>query len=267
MTDAVIDDRGNEEFNNAFDEFSKGPIGEDNGLTDDINTASESAGINDSQQEAEEKTPDEVAQLRQQLDTLKQERDHFEHSFKSQVGRVSALQKKLDGEKKEEPEDNDDDVKSLLEDYPEIATPIIKAMEKKFGKVLGEVDQRLAPIQEQEDKRYIASQLAILNDKFPDWVKTVHSQEYNDWLTQQPTAVQSLDGTIHANEMAYLLRGFNQTRSTEENAQQQQAAELADKRRQKMAANVSVQSKGPSKKSVAPDDFDAAWDYYASKQG
>jgi hypothetical protein len=265
MTDAVIDDRGNEEFDNAFDEFAKGQVEETNELADDANTASE---VPDDNTPEEEDTPDEVTQLRNQLESLKQERDHFEHSFKSQVGRVSALQKKLDGEKKEEAEvSDDDDVKSLLEDYPEIAAPIIKAMEKKFGKVLGEVDQRLAPIQQQEEQRYIASQLDILNKEFPDWGKTVHSQEYNDWLSQQPAAVQSLDGTVHANEMAYLLRGFNQTRNVAENVQQQQAVELADKRRQKMAANVSVQSKGPSKKSVAPDDFDAAWDFYASKQG
>jgi hypothetical protein len=272
MTDTVIDDRdSNEEFDNAFDEFASGETSSENEaeIADDMDD--EPIPESDSDPGDDAQGVDELTQLRQQLEQIKQERDHFEHSFKSQVGRVSALQKKIDGEKKDdtplEQDDADDEIKSVLADYPEIAGPIIKAIEKKYGAIKQEVDSRFAPLQQQETQRYIDSQTALLDQHLPDWRETVSSDEYNQWLQQQPPAVQGMADSIHAQDYAYLVNAFKAAHPKAEDVQQQQANELSDKRRQKMAANVTVQSKGQSKKSVAPDDFDKAWDYYASKLG
>jgi hypothetical protein len=273
MTATVIDDRdSNEEFDNAFDEFSSGINTEQEQRPDTDDAIDEMDSSEDAaEEEVVSEGPDELTQLRQQLEQIKQERDHFEHSFKSQVGRVSALQKKIDGEKKDdtqtEQDDADEEIKSVLADYPEIAGPIIKAIEKKYGAIKQEVDNRFAPIQQQETQRYIDSQTALLDQHLPDWRETVSSDEYNQWLQQQPPAVQGMADSIHAQDYAYLVNAFKAAHPKAEDVQQQQANELADKRRQKMAANVTVQSKGQSKKSVAPDDFDKAWDYYASKLG
>jgi hypothetical protein len=272
MTDTVIDDRdSNEEFDNAFDEFASGETSSENEaeIADDMDD--EPIPESDSDPGDDAQGVDELTQLRQQLEQIKQERDHFEHSFKSQVGRVSALQKKIDGEKKDdtppEQDDTDDEIRAWRSDYTEIAGPTEKLLQKEIARVRAEFEQVIAPFKQQETQRYIDSQTALLDQHLPDWRETVSSDEYNQWLQQQPPAVQGMADSIHAQDYAYLVNAFKAAHPKAEDVQQQQANELSDKRRQKMAANVTVQSKGQSKKSVAPDDFDKAWDYYASKLG
>ena len=258
MTDTVNEEPdNNDEYDAAFEAFSNG----------------QDADSNEEEDSTEESQPideiNELAQLRQERDQLRKERDHFEHSFKSQVGRVSALTKKLEGEKKEDQSsevDYPEDIKKVLEDYPEIAGPIIKALDSKYGAFKQEVDARFEPLQQQEQQRYIDGQVALLDQHIPIWRETVNSQDYADWLSQQPEAVQGMANSIHAKDYAYLMTAYSATKTNVDAEKHQQANELADKRRQKLAANVTVQSTGQSKKSVAPDDFDKAWDYYASKR-
>lgn len=273
----VIDDReldDNEEFDNAFAEFANVDNhyvdDNDDDPKDDLPADDEPGDDNPDPEPQEEEN--EAEKLRKQLEELKKERDYYEHSFKSQVGRVSALQRKLDGEKRnagqegaktdDETNVDDDELKALMEDYPEIAKPILNFIEKKYGKVEAEVDKRFEPIYQQEEQKYIAGQIELMNKDFPGWDETIKTPEYQEWLAQQPEAVQSMTNSIHAKDYAYLIRTFQATHS---NGAKEKASSIAERRQQKLAANVSIPSKGQSRKSVPPDDFEAAFNFYAGK--
>ena len=200
---------------------------------------------------------DDTQALRDQMAVLRKERDEFEHSFKSQVGRVSALQKKLDSESPA-PKKFDDDLASAMEDYPEIVKPMMDYFDRKYG----DLDQRLAPMQQQnerqDEQRYIDAQVNIIDSNIPDWRNIISGNDYKQWLTEQPSAIQSMSSSYDARDYQYLIGSFQGTKT--------KSNDLSQRRQSKLAGNVAIQSKGASKSSSAPDDFSSAWEYYANKK-
>lgn len=263
MTDqtAVSDDREQEDersFDDYFDELNgiKSDTDEESSSNDDGNDDDESG-------EPVDNTHDELEELRQLNARLQQERDHFEHSFKSQVGRVSALQKKIDSEVQEPPAEKEIDpsLQEVINDYPEIAKPIIDYLEKKYA----DIGSKIAPIEQSEQQRqaqaeqqYIEHQINILDSAHTGWRDKIASADYKAWLDKQPAPVRQMADSYHAEDYQYLLNSFDAT--------QNKSADLTARRQAKLAANVQVPSSGVSKKSTAPDDFNAAWDYFASKK-
>ena len=247
--------RDDEDFEELFNGFAE----DDAKVIEDIvqesvdDDSSEYASADD----VIEDSVDDTQALKQQLEVLRKERDDFEHSFKSQVGRVSALQKKLDSESPPAKK-FDDDLASAMEDYPEIVKPMIDYFERKYG----DLDQRLAPIQQQNDRqdeqRYIDTQINIIDSNIPEWREIVAGNEYKNWLTEQPSAIQAMSSSYDARDYQYLIGSFQGTKN--------KSNELAQRRQTKLAGNVAVQSKGASKSSSAPDDFSSAWEYYANKK-
>lgn len=263
MTDSAVENREEEgNFENYFNEL--------NDIEDDIVVEDEPS------QEPSDEVPDEIEQLRQLNAKLKQERDHFEHSFKSQVGRVSALQKKIDSELEtkqvETKPDIDESLRSVMEDYPDIAKPIIDYLERKYN----DIGNKLAPMQQSEDhrqaqeqQRYIDYQLNLMDTSIPDWRETIAKPEYEEWLNKQPAAIRQMKSSTDAEDYQYLINSFMATQQVD-NTQllklQGKSQDLTSRRQAKLAASVQIPSSGASKKSTAPDDFNSAWEYYANKK-
>lgn len=256
MTDQIAVDDREESFEDFFNELN------DDAKTDDLNDALViEDDDNDDDPVIQDDTISELDQLKQLTQKLQQERDHFEHSFKSQVGRVSALQKKIDSEAKPDDSEIDEELQGVLEEYPDIAKPIINFLEKKYKGI----ESRIEPIQQveqqrqaQDEQRYIDHQLSILDKDNEGWRNTIASAEYLAWLDKQPVAVRQMHNSTEAGDYQYLLGVFNAT--------QNKSADLTKRRQDKLAANVQIASAGVSKKSTAPDDFNAAWDFYANKK-
>jgi DNA repair exonuclease SbcCD ATPase subunit len=251
----TADDSRDEDYEDLFNGFADEANIVDEVVKDNVDHHDSDDIITDN--EIDDNTEDETQLLKQQLEVLRKERDDFEHSFKSQVGRVSALQKKLDSEVPAAKK-LDDELASAMEDYPEIVKPMIDYFERKYG----DIDQRLTPIQQQNDRqdeqRYIDTQLSIINTSIPDWQTVIAGEDYKNWLGEQPAAIQSMASSYDARDYQYLIGSFQGTKT--------KSNELAQRRQNKLANNVAVQSKGVSKSSAAPDDYNAAWEYYASKK-
>lgn len=269
----------NEAFDNYFDEFvggSESSNDADEKLQDDVEVKPDEIDGN------QDDPVDNIEELKQQLSSIAKERDDLQHSFKSQVGRVSALQRKIDelmasGNNPASSQDavatlnpsvKDQEIHQLLDDYPEIAGPILKAVEKKYGDLSGEIDKRLAPIVQDQQQRYIESQVSIMDSQIPNWRDTVNSEEYANWLSEQPDPVRGMAESIHANDYLWLMKQFNSQRKNNPTNDDvgQKALEIVERRQQKLASNVAVKSTGQSNKSAPPDDFDSAWNYYASRK-
>jgi len=250
------DSRDDEDFEELFNSFAE----DDAKIIDELVQESVDDDSSDyalSTDVVSNELDDDAQTLRDEMAVLRKERDDFEHSFKSQVGRVSALQKKLDSESPQ-PNKFDDDLASAMEDYPEIVKPMIDYFERKYG----DLDQRLAPIQQQnerqDEQRYIDSQVNIIDSNIPDWRNIISGNDYKQWLTEQPTAIQSMSSSYDARDYQYLIGSFQGTKT--------KSNDLSQRRQNKLAGNVAVQSKGASKSSSAPDDFSSAWEYYANKK-
>jgi hypothetical protein len=247
------DSREDEDFEELFNDYADKTESDDN-IQDEVET-NQVDDVNDDVPETPE--DDDTDKLKNRIEVLTKERDDFEHSFKSQVGRVSALQKKIDSEAPATKK-IDDELASAMEDYPEIVKPMMDYFERKYG----DLDQRLAPIQQQnerqDEQRYIDSQLVIINDSHPDWREVIKSDDYMNWLGEQPKPVQEMAKSYEARDYQYLISSFQGTKN--------KSNELAQRRQSKLASNVSVQSKGASKSTSAPDDFSSAWEYYANKK-
>jgi hypothetical protein len=268
-----------EAFDNYFDEFAG------DGEQSNDSDAKLQGDINDKPDKIDGNHDDPVndlEELKRQLSSIAKERDDLQHSFKSQVGRVSALQRKIDdlmatgnntassqdAVETPNPSVKDREIQQLLDDYPEIAGPILKAVEKKYGDLSGEIDKRLAPIVQDQQQRYIESQVSIMDSQIPNWRDTVNSEEYANWLLEQPDPVRGMAESIHANDYIWLMKQFNSQRKNNPANDDvgQKALEIVERRQQKLASNVAVKSTGQSNKSTPPDDFDSAWNYYAARK-
>ena len=269
-------------FDDYFTEFSAEDSGEDAVNDSDDPVVSESETVlaedNSSTEAVDEQAdePGEAERLRQEIEAIKQERDELSHKYKSQVGRVSALHRKINGNQQSVIDENeqfgdgeedaalpnsssevDAELSELLEDYPDIAKPLIKLFERKVQAI----ESQLQPLTENQNRQFIDSQLLIMDSQHPDWRNTVASNEYKQWLGQQPDAVQSMQNSVMAKDYRYLIEQFNRTRT----ANNTQAVDIVERRKQKLATNETIKSTGQSKKSLAPDDFDSAWSYYATR--
>ena len=216
-----------------------------------------------------------IERLQAERDALKLERDDFQHKFQSSNGRISALQKKINAvEKPAEPkpltpEEEEEQAKltEALNLYPEFEV-IAKSIEKKADKRISEVEQKFIPIEQSEVERYISSQVAELDKDIPDWKETVNSDAWDKWLMDQPEPMQQLAESESAKDYKYLFKLFRVDNPVDTEAVDKaaRAAELTASRQQKLAASVTVKSKGASKTELPPDDYGDAFDYYAAKK-
>jgi hypothetical protein len=257
-TDVVIEGTDDEDFDKFFASYALG----DDEYDDVIDVQDEDEQVID-EPVVVPVEPD--SDLKTELARIKKERDDLEHKLKSDAGRVASLQRKLD-EATKKPVEHSDEIKTLLDDYPDIAAPIMKMMDDKITTIKNEVDGRFEPIQAADQDRYIKEQLNILDGKFPGWGETVASADYLSWLMDQPEAVFQLSNSSDARDYSFLLDTFNKARPQQSDPNKTKADEIALRRQQKLAANVAIPKQSEGKAVVAPDDFDSAFDYYSRKK-
>ncbi|MHB0775423.1 hypothetical protein [Halomonas sp. WWR20] len=227
------------------------------------------------------------------LERYKQEAQQWQHRYQSDLGRQSALQRKITEQQQEieqlrsggqKPEqkpgqqpsgDNpegsgmsDTEWESLKQDFPDIA----KALESKFGALSSHYEQQinqlkgqLQPIQQQAQDQMMQAQYAALEQQHPDWRDTVSKPEFNNWLQQQPSAVQQLMSSESAADAAYLLSTYKLTTSPAPAAPQPNT-NLQQRRQRQLQSAQTVPNRGGRPRSAIPDnDEDALFDYFANQ--
>lgn len=197
----------------------------------------------------------------------------WEHRFKSEVGRQTALQRKvgeLEAQLKERPQSQQaqrqysDRMQALMQDFPEIATALQEELETQLAAVRNEVRQAVEPMKQQEEQRRYQAEEARVKEKYPDFAETVNSREFLDWFQTQPEAVRSLAASPFANDTLAVLDYYSATRPRPvENAEVQQ---IAQRRQQSLERNVSVRNSAPAPIADAPDDFEAAFNHYSRQR-
>ncbi|GAB2940481.1 hypothetical protein [Aquaspirillum soli] len=156
-------------------------------------------------------------------------------------------------------------------DLPETAKILMKAQEGFRDALLrdsaaiaqqaaDEAAQRAAiPALQLQQEELRKTQIAALEAVHPDWVQTVNTSDFRLWLSSQPPRIQSIIESDDPRESAWLLTQFK--------SQHQVArAAVTDERKRKLQSGTAISTRRPPPVvSGVPDDFDAAFNFYASR--
>lgn len=220
-------------------------------------------------QQAGESDQDFAARLTAAEEAARQ----WEHKFKSEIGRQTALQRKvqeLETQLRSQPQTQQAQrqysqrMAQLMEDYPEIAGALQEELDSVVGSVREEVRQIAEPLKQQEQQRRYQAEEAQVRERYPDFVEVVNTPEFLDWFQSQPSAVQALAASQEANDAIAVMDYF--TASRRQQAANPEVQNIQAKRQQALQRNVSVRNTAPAPVADAPDDFESAFKYFARKR-
>lgn len=178
----------------------------------------------------------------------------LEHKQKSDDGRVSALQKKLNELEQElkkrpaAPAEESDAWKKFEEDAPEDAAAI--------QKMLGERDQNM------QSQLTTTIFNTVMDSMRPDWRTYSSNQPFMDWLGKQPEAIQSKFHSTAPQDAISLLSMWDDHKS----AAKAKADKIKAERAKKLKETETVRGNGTGKDAAElGDDLDTMWQQASTK--
>lgn len=227
---------------------------------------------------------DATDEQRTAMEAVRRERAEIEHRYKSDEGRVSALQRKINDLEAiqhqapvvapAQPPVSEEGIDSFREDYPDIANAVDKMVQSKmtteregFSQAMNQMQQQMKqaiqPFQESEQKRFIDTQMQELESTHPDWRDVAQSTDFIEWLNVQPDPVRAMFTSDSARDASYLVGSFKQTQPV---VQEEQAVESSSNNRQALKQAVAPRSRrtAPVTNSI-PEDYEAAFDYWVDR--
>jgi hypothetical protein len=259
-----------DDFDSAFAEFS---AQRDEPTNESAIDATASEGDGDTTTTEEPSEPElSAADLKAQLDAERKRAEEYEHKFKSEVGRQTALQRQiqeLQAQQNKAPQEAPQKSRSaamqkLLEDFPEIAEALESEIDSRLGSVKKEVDQQLQPFAQKASKDAYAAQEAATLEVYPNMKQLVNTPEFANWLPAQPAAVQALAASPIASDAVALLDYFTGGKRPDKGVSEVQS--IKEKREQQLNRHVSVRNTAPAPVADAPDDFESAFRHFSAKR-
>jgi hypothetical protein len=241
---------------------------------------------------------------------LKADFDRLKHQLASTTGRLSSADRQL-AELRTKAKDTDPgadggdgdsasraaakpasirenpQVKQLLEDYSDIAGPLVEIIEAQQQQ-LAELAKPVSKITADQAKANTDEQMTLLNTRHPDVATVVNHPDYVGWLDRQPRAVReayerNAKEVVDGEEAAWVLDQFKRdagivTKAAEDPTPKPtptptptptpsgSAADVASKRQRQLDGNKdSGGSRGTAQPDADPDDLDAAFNQFAAK--
>jgi hypothetical protein len=228
-------------------------------------------------------------QFKAAYDAAQADKSRLEHSERAQRGRVSSLQRQLNSRapatapegsgagkpaaaKKVEPAK----LKQIREDFPEMA-PVVdgyEALADTTDQLIQDRQQRA----EQDQRAAIQANEDELTKRHADWrtiYDPVEGPKFVAWLKEQPQHVQDLalqrngNAILDVDAADDVLSRYKAFKSSSNQPQTPNPGDapnnLAARRQRQLDGSESVGSRGGANGSGPADDFDAAFNYYASQ--
>lgn len=281
------------DFETAFEEFSGAPRpGEETPPAEEPETPAveetEEEAPTDDEAPAESET-EEVSQSTEEsaqdlMAAITRERDEYRHRYLSDQGRVSALQRKINELEQQssrkpaeqKPVELPAAAKELMENYPEIAEGVRAMVEAERSRIMASVEGQVDPLrrataeQLERDARNRTRELeAAVEAAHTGWVDTVQTPDFQGWLARQSSGVRGLAGSAEPEDAITLLnlyKGVSLQAKVDLNKPDTSRADtLAAKRRKALDDAEAIPSSAVSKRESVPDDFEAQFNYFASK--
>lgn len=240
-------------------------------------------------------------QQRAAFEAAQRQLQALDHDSRSNRGRVSALQRETENLRKQlaalhgaagstgqgQTDASDADIRRLQEEYPEVARPVlqqISSLQKQLNETQRRLDQRETTETQREREQALDREEQALAQKHPDWDKVTARPEFTAWLATQPRYVveaiqRNGEAIVDAEEAADVIGRFKQATGIAHAPAAAAAsapaaatatgasANLAARRQRQLESGAAVTSRGAGPAGGPPDDFDAAFAYYASKKG
>jgi hypothetical protein len=233
--------------------------------------------------EVVEETPDPLSDF----DALKKEFDSLNHKYKSDEGRVSALQRQINELQK---------VNNTLKARQVAPRPVAKPSRLDSGKIVDDlysgdeekakaavealvshrpaavgngnveqtVNKMVQPLFAAEKARAKAQQEQVLESTYPDWREQVNSEEFSSWVSGLAAPIRQLVNSDDAQDAIQLLKYFNSTKgvSTSVGSGKSEVEKLKEKRGKQLSGGTAPSSKhNASVSGGMPSDPDALFDY------
>lgn len=244
----------------------------------------------------EQRSPSDIwssapPELKAAFEEERRARTNLEHAIRSDRGRLSAMQKKLDELSRSSPNsahqpvkgesanDRTERLQKLAEEYPEVAQPLLDEMDALRNTVTS-----LQSVEQEREQRFVAEQEQVLATEHADWqqVLSTNGATFAAWLDDQPKAVRdaaqaNANRIVDARAAADVVGRFKQFIGI--TGQQQQAAQpatpqpsLSDKRQRQLAASATPRGVRRPVASGIPEDGDeeaiwAAFEAQEARQG
>ena len=233
-------------------------------------------------------------QQRAAYQAAQQRLQSLEHDSRSNRGRVGALQREVDALKKQlaastkaagstgqDPDSTDADIRRLQEEYPEVARPVLKelsSLRTQLSQALTRLDQRDSTEAQRDREQALDREEQALTQMHPDWMQVTGNSAFTKWLETQPRyvveAIQRNGEAIQdAAEAGDIITRFKAQQGAAATAAPSASgatatgapANLAARRQRQLESGAAVSSRGAGPAGGPPDDFEAAFSYYAGK--
>lgn len=177
-----------------------------------------------------------------------------------------------------------DPLAALMETYPEVGRPVadvLQTLRQQNAALTG----RLAELDAREADALLARNGDALSHAHPDWQQAVTHPAFTQWLGNQPAYVQQAaqrngEWIVDPAEAGDIIGRFKAAFAASQPAQATQTptptghqtaamgvpATLAARRARQLDAGASVRSRAPGPAGGPPDDYDAAFAYYAGRK-
>jgi hypothetical protein len=224
---------------------------------------------------------------------LEAEHEKLKHQYKSDEGRIAALQRKVSSlenvnstlkkpaVRKASPpplptrKPNPVNAKKIVEDLysgdEKKAQSAVLAITQgntanqafNAANVQKQVDQMLKPLREAEQAKQKLGQEEALEKAFPNWKVQVNEPHFEEWLQGRSETVKKLVHSSNSADAIELLTYYNSSvgNVTEEDTGKTQVEKVQDKRAKQLNASSGISSKSAGSSGAMPTDPDALFDY------
>lgn len=167
----------------------------------------------------------------------------------------------------------DADFAELAKEFPEVSGPVMLGIKRMLSRIMPPATPAASEPEKQpreekpkastdETADELKSEYAALEHAHPDYRQAVNSAAFKAWLPRQPRAVQRLINSDDADDASYVLDQFKRDLQA---VQQRLTATTEAANNDRLKAHVGVKG-APARVATAPDDFDAAFTYFANRR-
>ena len=237
-----------------------------------------------------------------EAEKLRAENDQLQHRTRSDSGRISSFQKELDTYKEKEKaaadkaaaaktaaEENDPELSTFDEEFPDISKPVKKLLEKSREQTRG-LQDKITNLEKDAQETAAEKRYSQMDSNHSDWRSVVQTPEYRNWVNAQPDFIQEVvmsnaERLVDANRASAVLTLFKEHQATKKpssesdvekdpaesaadldsDRQQDKSQKLAEKRQRQLDSSATV-SGGRGATSGPPEDFEAAFNFYAKQK-
>lgn len=240
-----------------------------------------------SREETSDDLGDDPVKLKAALAAEREARGKAESVASSHGGRLAQALNELNDLKKqlkpdkakgatpegEEATDEDERIKQLREDYPEVAVPLLEKMaqlEDDLRKLTGSKEATTTEATEAEVQTLLKEQLDTLKSRHGDFEKAVTSEDYKTWLPQAPAWArrviqENTPNIVNAAECAEVLDLFK-SKTGWGGAKREADETVEQKRKRQLDAASGVTGRQPAVTHDETGDYDSEWDRLSASE-